>query len=42
MKSNKKEEGNKINFIKEFDIDRIKFKVNLSEGKDLWMKINLI
>ena len=40
MKSNKKEGDNEINFVKEFEMDGIKFKVNLCEGKDLEKFIN--
>ena len=42
MKSNKKEGENEINFVKEFEIEGIKFKVNLCEGEDLekFMKEN--
>ena len=35
MGANKKHSEDGINFVKEFEIDGIKFKVNLCEGKDL-------
>ena len=35
MGANIKEGENDINFVKEFEIDGVKFKVNLCEGKDL-------
>ena len=35
MGANKKNEEKELNFVKEFEIEGIKFKVNLCEGKDL-------